>query len=77
MAEKNPFELQPQQPFMWGGMPQITSQEGLPGQEPYGGLQPSEGGSYFTLSPEVMQMMWEPQAQPGLTPQPQPLPPLY
>jgi hypothetical protein len=66
MAEEqvNPFETQPspkQQQFAWGGMPTITPQGGAP-----------EGGSFFQLSPEAMQMMWapQPQAQP-LMPQPQ------
>ena len=75
MAEEqiNPFEVQqppkqPQAQFAWGGMPTITPQEGQPA---------NAGGSSFQLSPEVMQMMWAPQAQPvGLTPQPQvPQPP--
>lgn len=63
----NPFELQPQQPPpSWGGMPQITPQEG---QEPY------VGGSHFQLSPEAMQMMWAPPGQTSLVPQQLPLPP--
>ena len=53
--EQNPFELQqPKPPHQWGGMPQITPQEG---QEAYA------GGSHFELSPEAMQMMWAPQPQ--------------
>ncbi len=68
--QQNPFELQP-----WGGMPQITPQQGaqqgeLP-QSGFGGLPPGVEGSYFQLSPEAMQMMWAPQTQLPL-PQPQP-----
>jgi hypothetical protein len=68
MAEEqvNPFEQQPAQPpkqFAWGGMPTITPQEGQ---------QANEGGSYFALSPEAMQMMWAPQQQTSLVPQQQP-----
>jgi hypothetical protein len=64
--EPNPFELtpQPQPPPQWGGMPQITPQQ-------EGGM---EGGSYFELSPEAMQMMWAPQQiQAPPLPPPQPL----
>jgi hypothetical protein len=60
--EPNPFEVQPQPqslPPQWGGMPQITPQEG---QEPYA------GGSFFQLSPEAMQMMWAPQQQQQIQP---------
>ena len=68
----NPFELpqQPQPQQQWGGMPQITPQEG---QNPYA------GGSHFELSPEAMQMMWAPQPpqpQVQLPPLPPPQPPV-
>jgi hypothetical protein len=68
MAEEqvNPFGPQPPPPKpAWGGMPQITPQEG---QEAYA------GGSHFELSPEVMQMMWAP-GQTSLVPQQQVPPP--
>jgi hypothetical protein len=51
--EPNPFELQPQPAL--GGMPQLVPQQQ--------GMQPGPEGSYFTLSPEAMQMMWAPQPQ--------------
>jgi hypothetical protein len=64
-TEQNPFELEPIQPVpQWGGMAQITPQ----GE---GGVE----GSYFSLSPEAMQMMWAPQTQQPF-PQPQVPPPL-
>jgi hypothetical protein len=77
--EPNPFELQPTTPPKqppWGGMPVIAPQGGAA----------EEGGSYFALSPQAMQMMWAPpeqqaqvqpltQVQPLVQPQ-QPLPPL-
>ena len=73
-TEPNPFELQPQQPPpQWGGMPQITPQTGEAGQ--FGGLPPGPEGSYFTLSPEAMQMMWAPQTLQPQVPQVQPLTP--
>ena len=43
--------------------PQQTAFEGMPSR--FGGLPESEGGSYFQLSPEAMQMMWAPQPQIG------------
>jgi hypothetical protein len=62
----NPFEVQPG-PFgvqPQPGMPQLTPQTGeVPGAE----------GSYFTLSPEAMQMMWAPPPQQIQAP---PLPPI-
>jgi len=62
MAEQqtNPFELgpKPQKPIPWGGVASLVPQEGQ---------QAPEGGSYYSVPQEVLQMMWQP-----MTPQPQP-----
>lgn len=54
-------------PQAMGGMASLTPQEGQPAQE---------GGSFYEVSPEVMNMMWQPQPewlppQTRLTPQQQ------
>jgi hypothetical protein len=68
----NPFGPQPQQlpaqqPPQLGGLASLTPQEGQ--------LEP-EGGSFYAVSPEVLEMMWAPKPQ-QLVPQqlPEQLPP--